>query len=198
MLRKIIRFFSRNTQQPFFIKIENTKKLIKFAFKIGSQDFYMFANPMDMPVGRWHYSNIFNDEMLMAMSRESLIEMSDILLQATNEGDLVTVSKIAWEINYRAKNLYDTEQIYKLASVTFFSLSEDLTTYDYDYNNEKIAAFKTIKMKDFFGNAPMKTITPFGATSEKDLEQLLLINQLKMQEHNLRVNQMKKKTPKQS
>ena len=196
MWRKIIRYLSRKTKKPFFINIGDSKKLIKFAFNIGGNNYYMFANPMDMPVGRWHYSNIFNDEMLMAISRESLIEMSQMLIDATNEGDLVTCGKVAWEINYRAKTLYDTEQIYKLASVTFFSLSEDLTTYDFDFNAEKIANFKSEKMKDFFGNAPMKTLLPFGATSEEDLVQLLVINELKMESHNLRMNQMKKEAKK--
>jgi hypothetical protein len=48
------------------------------------------------------------------------------------------------------KNLTTIESHYNMASLVYFDDKEDISSYDSDYNERKIKAFKAIKDKSFF------------------------------------------------
>jgi len=173
----------RKKAKQRLLKIGEKKRAIKFVFSIKGQDFYQFESPLDMPVARWHYSSVFNEELQMGITKEDLEDILGMIQEHLNAGDLVSASFQLKDLQYRVENIYDTEIAYKLASVVFFTLEEDLTNYDNAYNQEKIALFKTKKMEDFFLNTPAKDLIPFGNLSATDMKIFLTMNQARLQEH---------------
>lgn len=174
---------SRKQPRKRLLKIGDRKRAIKHAFSIKGKDFYQFESPLDMPVARWHYSSVFNEELQMGITKEALEDILGLIEEHLNQGDLVSASYQLQDLRYRVENIYDTEIAYKLASVVFFTLEEDLTNYDNAYNQDKIALFKTKKMEDFFLNTPAKDLIPFGNLSANDMKIFLTMNQARLAEH---------------
>ncbi|HAI75758.1 MAG TPA: hypothetical protein DCM08_05875 [Microscillaceae bacterium] len=153
------------------------KKSIKKAFVIGDKTFYQFEHALDMPVARWHFAGLYKEEADRGLSRVELDQALAQMKNLLNAGDLVSAGAIVNELQYRNKYLYDLELMYKLASVVFFELDEELTEYDSSYNAHKINLFKTLPMDGFFFDLPMKHLMPFQLNSGGDTQNILRVMQ---------------------
>jgi hypothetical protein len=156
------------------------KKAIEFVFTIEGEDYYAFKTIADAPKGRYLKSSEFMAELEMRITRDMLLAYCERMEELINQGNFGKVAAIVEEIKYRAETMIETETMYRLASSVFFTMDEDLTTYDYDYNSEKITKFKKYKsINDFFLKEPVKRFIPLPGISEEDLAVFLKLSQVR-------------------
>ena len=106
----------------------------------------------------------------MRIDRETLIELLDKALEYMDTNQATKTAAILLDIKNRTEFIIETETAYRLASAVFFTLDEDLTTYDFDYNQKKIEKFKQEKLSSFFLSRPMKKLIPQINMSATDIE----------------------------
>lgn len=145
------------------------KKLIEFAFDIDGMEYYAFKTLADMPSERYYKASEMITEVDMKITRESLGSYLTKIEELINEGNFGKVGAIVEEIKYRLSMLIETESLYRLASCVFFTLDEDITTYDLDYNDDKISKLKRKKISDFFLMEPVRRFIPLQGISQEDL-----------------------------
>ena len=145
------------------------KKSIEFVLTLEGEDYYTFTTIADTPAERYYQCSQFMAEMDLRMNREQLEAYLEKAGQMINEGNFGKVAAIVEEMRIRSRLLIETDTMYKLASCVFFTLEEDLTTYDYDYNDKKIAKFKRENVGSFFLKEPVKRFLPLPNISAEDL-----------------------------
>jgi hypothetical protein len=145
------------------------KKSISKVFKIDNEQYYEFDNLSDCPAGRYWRIQQFNVELNLRIDRDTLIDLLTASLEAINNGDITKSIIIQTDIKNRTNFLIETETAYRLASAVFFTLDEDLTTYDFDYNQKKIEKFKKERIDTFFLSRPMKKLLPQINMSGEDI-----------------------------
>lgn len=145
------------------------KRLIDFAFDIEGEEFYCFKNLADMPQERYYKVSEFVTEADNKVTRLVLLDYLSEMNRMINEGNFGKVASLVDGLEYRASMLIETETMYRLASAIFFTLEEDLTTYDIDFNDQKVEVFKKNKIEDFFLKEPVSKFIPLPDISPKDL-----------------------------
>ena len=149
------------------------KTVTEFAFEIDGKEFYQFKNMLDMPAPRYQRIQEFIREAEMRITSKELNETIELVKDALNKGK-VTDAIILLSIIENLSNLYiETDTFYRLFTCLFFDLDEDITDYDFDYNEYKIKLFKSQPATAFFFNQPMRSYLPQIDISEKDLEVFL-------------------------
>jgi hypothetical protein len=73
----------------------------------------------------------------------------------------------------RMVQAFEVDTTYSLASVIYFDETEDLYSYDREYNKKKVAAWKEARAVDFFYTRPMKELLGLSDTSPEDLRQYI-------------------------
>ena len=156
-------------RKPATVHPEN-KKTVSPAFKVDGVQYYEFDNLSDCPAGRYLRIQQFMVELNLRIDKETLEELLAESLKAIDEGHLARSIIIQTDILNRTKFIVETETAYRLASAVFFTLDEDLTTYDFDYNQKKIEKFKKERIATFFLSRPMRKLIPQINISGQDLE----------------------------
>jgi len=157
--------------------LHKSGKRIKYAFTVGITDYYQLVNDLDLPEKRFAYLRHYYHEMQMRLTKETLLEFMDAMKKAVNPEkgksvELGKVDRLIDEITERTKWLFEPESLYRMASVVYFTLDEDITDYDERENEAKIKAFKK---KDhvipFLADANRRTerVIQFVARRFKDL-----------------------------
>jgi hypothetical protein len=109
----------------------------------------------------------------MRITSKELNETVELVKDALNKGK-VTDAIVLLTIIENLSNLYiETDTFYRLFTCLFFDLDEDITDYDFDYNEDKIKLFKSQPATAFFFSQPMKRYLPQIDISEADLEVFL-------------------------
>jgi len=73
----------------------------------------------------------------------------------------------------RTKIAFEPDTVKRLASVTFFDETEDLSDYDRDYNDEKIALWDKYGKLGFFLTTPIKELCGLNGISLTDLTEYM-------------------------
>jgi len=159
------------------------KKSISPAFKIGNEQYYEFDSLLDMPPLRYKRADQFYVEVDMRIDRETLIKLVDKAIDHCNSDSIkiANVTSILMDIKDRTEMIIETETLYRLASCVYFTLDEDLSTYDFDYNEKKLNIFKAQPINDFFFGKLMRNLVPQSNISASDLEVFLKITQAQKQ-----------------
>lgn len=168
----IERIKKKNALHPDF------KRLTEYAFEIDGQEFYHFKNYLDMPARRFQKMNEFIAEVEMRITRDDLAEYLSICKEAINKGKMTDLIGIIQGIEYRLDQFIETDTYYRLFSCAFFTLDEDITDYDYDLNETKIALFKSQPIDSFFLNYPMSEYLPQMDISKEDLQTFLKMSKV--------------------
>lgn len=155
------------------------KKLIEFAFEIDGEEYYAFKTIADMPSERYYKSSEFMVELELRIKRETLLSYLTKMEELGNQGNFGKMLAIIEELKYRTEMLIETETLYRLASCVFFTLDEDITGYDIDYNDEKIAKFKKQKIDSFFLKEPVSRFIPLAGISAEDLALCLKLSEVR-------------------
>lgn len=150
------------------------KKLIEYSFTISGIDYYTFKNFLDFPPLRHAKINHFLRETDMSITTDDLKEFVKAITDALNEGNLKNAIKTLSLVEYQLNTYSDLDILYRLCSAVFFNLSEDISSYDYDYNESKIKAFKTELPQDFFLMRSVKELFPQIDISEQNIEMFMV------------------------
>jgi hypothetical protein len=76
--------------------------------------------------------------------------------------DLFEIAKLNNQLSERLEFIYDTDIVYKLASVVYFDENENPEDYDWTYCIKKIEKWKKDKsINDFFLSMPIAELIPF-------------------------------------
>ena len=145
------------------------KAATEFAFEIDGKEFWTFKSMMDMPAPRFQRVSEFIREAEMRITSEDLTDMLDITMEALNKGKITDAVIFVSAIKNLTTQYIETDTFYRLFTCLFFDLDEDITDYDFDYNEEKIALFKAQPQTSFFFTQPMKSYLPPIDISEQDL-----------------------------
>ena len=153
-----------------------TEKPIKPVFECGGRQYYTFANPMDIPAGRFREMEIVMVEYDARASREYFLKaFNEIvgIIDNPKELKISRIAAIAKESLGRMNLLIDFSIYEKLAAIMYFDESEDLSTFDPEYNQQKIKLWRDNGGIAFFFNMPIANLLPFGPMSETDFQTFL-------------------------
>jgi hypothetical protein len=128
----------------------------------------------------------FYNEFSMRCSREYLQAYCTAINNCLNNGKQVELTKIAklnTQLQERLDLIFDTELLYKLASVIYFDKKESPYEYDFKYNLEKIGEWKKKRLATFFLLQPLSNIIPLTNLSEADLLDYMTIGEKVSRKH---------------
>lgn len=142
-------------KQPFKSYLVDGKYKIVEAFIHEGVSYRMFENPVDVPVARMYAVNGIYAEMEMKCDKEYLeahCKAIDKILNENKKGINVTyLAQINLNLKERLSLTPMPNFVYKLASAVFFDETESELSYDWEYNEKKIARWKKDpKLLDFF------------------------------------------------
>lgn len=149
------------------------KKVTEFAFDIDGKEYFQFKNPLDMPTLRYKKYEEFLREAEMRMTGKDSLELLSLAEDAIEKSKATDAIIIIRGMKYQIGQFMETDTFYRLFTCIFFDLDEDLTEYDYDYNESKIESFKSQPSVSFFFQHPMKDWLPAENISEQDLKVFL-------------------------
>lgn len=151
---------------------------IVFAFECAGKKYYRFGNKtegieMDMPTGRYKFYLAFLEEFNLHMTLETLGKYLDVLERSLSGGKGQVNIGDAWEtiikMRSRVKLGFDPDTVKRLASVTFFDETEDLSDYDRAHNEQKMALWDRHDNLGFFLRTPIKELCGLNGISLTDL-----------------------------
>lgn len=135
------------------------------AFDHAGVKYLMFENPVEVPTARMLAAQGIYMEMEMRVDREYL-EMNckavDKILNENKKGINVTyLAQLNQNLKERLSLMPLPDFVYKLASVIFFDETESPVSYDWAYNEKKIAKWKQDpETLDFFLNRLATELIP--------------------------------------
>lgn len=151
----------------------DVKAVTEFAFEIEGKEFYSFKNLLDMPAPRYQRIQEFMREAEMRITSESLSDFIGLVKDALNKGKITDAVIFLNSVENLTSQFIETDTFYRLFTCLFFDLEEDITDYDFDYNEYKIKLFKSQPANSFFFQKPMRMYLPQVDISEQDLEVFL-------------------------
>lgn len=140
---------------PFKSYLVDGKYKIVEAFVHDDTRYLMFENPVDVPVARMYAVNGIYAEMEMKCDKEYLelhCKAVDKILNENKKGINVTyLAQLNMNLRDRLNLTPMPHFVYKLASAVFFDETESEVSYDWTYNEKKIAKWKSDpQILDFF------------------------------------------------
>ena len=145
------------------------KVLTEFAFDIEGKEYWTFKNLLDMPAPRYQRCMEFIREAEMRITSKELMEFIELIKDALNKGKITDAIIFLNGMDNLTSQFIETDTYYRLFTCIFFDLDEDITDYDFDYNEIKIKLFKAQPQTSFFFTQPMKAYLPQIDISEQDL-----------------------------
>lgn len=158
-----------------------TKKSIEIAFTIGGHDYYKFKNIKDMPTARYITASQFQTESECKVTFDDLKKDINAMISLQGKGMHQEVSAMLYALGARTDLSFEHETMFLLASAVYFTLEEDVTEYDFDYNKQKIENFKTEGLHGFFLLQPAKSYLLSLNISDEDLMMSLALEREKLE-----------------
>lgn len=156
------------------------KKLIDYAFSIPDEsgkavDYYSFRSAADMPTARYGKWNEFLEDYNRRFDNQELkivlTEIQSCLEENSVKGVTNALSITTYALE-RTQIAMDTDLFMRFCSVSYFTLDEDLLSYDWDLGTEKIEKWTNYGMHAFFLKEPVKRWLPQTTLSKEDLATL--------------------------
>lgn len=120
---------------------------------------------------RYKYQVQFLNEYELGITIDDFNKYSDEIEKHINKGQLGDAALKIKLMKQRANLYKDFDIFYKVASAYYFDDSEDVTTYNFKYNENKIKQFKEAEDMSFFLTVPMTTLFPSLTSSLTDSNQ---------------------------
>ncbi len=157
-----LKFWKRKPLKPVLLQ---EKYRVIPAFSLNGIDYYQFDSAFDVPAGRAMNTLTIFEEFNMRCTADYLdkhVRATDVILSGVSgKIDLNTLRLINNNLKERLAMVQMPEHIYKLASVLFFDKTESPYSYDFAYNEKKIAAWKHAPDSlDFFLKTPFRELIP--------------------------------------
>lgn len=158
-------------------------------FTINGVGYYKFKDISKVKCQRAMVTSDWYNELAMRATREFLIkhtEAIDKLLGSTSI-DIYKIKTLNMQLKERLEMIYETDIIYKIASVVFFTKDEDPYQYDDLLGREKVNLFKEQDKDDknmgFFFGKLFSTLIGSQDLSEKDLQTYMTVGAAITKEH---------------
>jgi len=149
----------------------------------GLPGYYKFAAPADMPQGRFiHYLHL-TKRLDLNVDEQLLNTYLDGLTKAFENGDSGKFNGLVFMLRDTLANVTPVETYYWIAALLYFDKKEDLTTFDFDYNQKKVAHFKSLPNQSFFLATLIKHCQGIGEASLPDIEAFLKGSQVKAESY---------------
>jgi len=174
-------------------KAFNNNEVAVEAFRHNGKVYYHFADSFKVPAARAICALAIYEELRMRCTQEYLKLHIRATRNLLNPEDgkikLTELAIINNNLEERLNLAPFPDHIYKLASVIFFDESESPFSYDFEYNQKKIAEWKKDgEILDFFLTMQFKDLMPFGNISRQHAksyfntaEMIDVLHQLKLQ-----------------
>lgn len=163
-MKKFFNLFDKK-KKKFKGIILNDKYRILEAFEFQRRKYFMFDDTFTKPTGRAMSALTIYEELKMNADKEYLqkhCKAVDIILSDPKKIDIGALALIHNNLRERLEMITLPDYIYKLASVIFFDDSESPFLYDWKYNQEKIAIWKTDPdALIFFLKTPLRELIPY-------------------------------------
>lgn len=163
---------------------------MKFAFELDGVNYWEFTDTNMAPTIRMMSAFSFYEEFKMRCTREYLIahcEAVENVIDGKNRSiDLIQFVKLHINMRERLQWIFEPDTAYKYASVVMIDESEDPYSYDFRYNQKKIARWKKHDAAAFFLSMPIAKLFPPLNLSESDF-QIYLSNLKQMNEEHLKI-----------
>lgn len=142
----------------------HTKHIIEYAFTIGKQHYFKFAEHLNLPYERALSCLVFYRELDLNISRDELLQHAEAInrILLANPINVFKIKELNDLLLQRLNLPKDTELMYKLASVVYFDQSESPEVYEYMYGKKKIDFWKAnTTLTDFFLSKPLRELIPY-------------------------------------
>lgn len=122
-------------------------KAVEYCFTVDGVNYYKLTHPHEMYQDRAAFLMQFSEEGDRKLTGDDLNAFMDAIIEQTKipqDGkiDLGAIQELAKEVKYRQEWLFEPDSLYRFASVMYFDLKENIKTYDWEYNKDKIGAWK--------------------------------------------------------
>lgn len=161
MIKRLIQLYKQRKNPDFHPK--HGFKIV-FAFEIDGKKYYQLDQLLEMPIERFNFLQTFYHEMELRLTTETLNEFLDAARKCVNEVKLGDALRIIDELKDRSQWFIEEESMLRFASVQYFTIDEDLTTYNLAYNKKKIDGWRKkkalpiiLKMWDSQADKPLNT-----------------------------------------
>ena len=165
------------TEPPFNRHHPEMTDRTEFAFEAGGVNFYRFIDQYMMPTGRYKWLYAALREADLRMSREMLLEYIQSMKKAIkgekNKIDLEQVWRTLFNMETRLALAFEPEGIKKLASITYFTEDEILSTWDPKEGKKKVELWNKSGTYDFFLSKPIGELLKLSDSSITSLETYL-------------------------
>jgi hypothetical protein len=171
-------FRKKQKDPPFNIHHPDLADKVEFAFEagpiFGKRKFYRAKDDYRLPYGRYKYIDAFLYEVELRMDLKKLEQYMDIL-EKNLDGSKGNISiakafEVIWAIRSRCKLAFEPETVKRLASVTYFDETEDLSDFDMEYGAEKVKFWEKHGCYAFFLTSPIEELLNLKGTSETSLQ----------------------------
>jgi len=175
-MKKILNFFknlfAKDKENPAFnLHHPDVRDNVEFAFEVGGKKYYRFSKDYKCPTGRFKYIDAFLYEAELRMNLKMLNAYCDKMLKeldgAAGQVRISELIKVVWAIQSRCKLAFSPETIERLASVVYFDETEDLSDYNEEHGNKKIALWKKHDFIGFFLTTPIIELLNLKGFSEE-------------------------------
>ena len=157
---------------------------IEKAFSIAGKGYYQFKDISKMKCNRVLVTNDFYNELTMRATRDFLVKHTEAVEKLLNDSEIniFKIHQLNQQLKERLEMIYETDIIYKIASVVFFTKEENPYEYDDILGQEKVELFRAQGDGFFFGKL-FKSLIGSTDLSEKDLKTYMTVGQQITSEH---------------
>lgn len=150
---------------------------VEIAFEVGLVKFYRMKTELRLPTGRYKYHYKYLQENSLRIDLPTLQaflhEINRSISGKRNNIELGEAIINIHKLLSRTSLPFDPELARKLASVSFFTEDEDLSTFDESHAKWKIEHWREHKFHDFFLTKPVEELLNLKGISIESLEQYL-------------------------
>lgn len=173
-----------NYLKAYFETPPKPKDPIDKVFTIGKKVFYQFKDISKIKCERALVSNDAYNELSMGATRDFLTKHTEAVdkLLNSNKIDIFQIKTLNTQLQERLQLIYETDLIYKIASIVFFTKDEDPYQYDDLLGREKIDLFKS-QGDGFFFDKLFKSLIGSVDISDKDLQTYMMVGDQMTKEH---------------
>lgn len=165
------------TPERFNVHHPDISDQVEIAFEVGLVKFYRMKTELRLPTGRYKYHYKYLQENSLRIDIPSLMafieEIKKCLTGKKNNIEIGEAIILLHKLESKISLPFDPELARKLASVSFFTEDEDLSTFDEAHGKWKIEHWREHNFHDFFLMMPVQELLNLRGISIESLEEYL-------------------------
>jgi len=179
----------------WFKKKPKVDHAIEHSFTIRSIGYFRFKDISKIKCIRAFHVGDFYNELAMRCDRDYLIKHCETMEKVLSNPKQINIGYLAqlnMQLKERLDMIYETDLVYKIASVIFFDETEDPYDYDDKHAKDKIAIFKnhTKENSSFFFDTLFKSLIDTNDLSDQDLQTYMEVGQQMTRQHLANISTM--------